>query len=198
MALCLGLSMVLSIMRRCHEYDNIINNARSYRDSNELQAFETALTKLCNYVLKFLCSADDVRSSNVLRRVTHAICVPEDICGFEETCLKLEHRVKTEASVNRDIKLELLHNSVLNAVPTILEISENTKAIRSEMDDDKRVKMLDWFSKAPVEDHHRVASKDRSDERQETCTWIFRKQEFQDWESAPSSGILWIHGIRKL
>lgn len=199
MALYLGLENVLSVMHRCQEYESMINEARSNRDPNKLQGFEIALTKLCTHVLEFLCSAYATRNSNALERVAQAIWSPEKICNFEVTRLKLENEIKTEASVNSNIQHMLLAKTLLTEfLPSILATSKDTNTlIRYQMDGQRRLKMLNWISKTPVEDHHRDAGRNRSDDHQ-TCNWVLERQEFQEWKEAQSSRILWIHGKRKL
>lgn len=57
------------------------------------------------------------------------------------------------------------------------------------------MKILDWLSRVDYEKDHQGAKNDRLEG---TCGWLFEKQAFLEWRASSASGILWLHGDRKI
>ncbi|KAL7267013.1 hypothetical protein RUND412_010412 [Rhizina undulata] len=58
--------------------------------------------------------------------------------------------------------------------------------------DGERLKILDWLSKIPFENHHLFI---RSFRQADTGTWLLDKKEFIEWKDSSSSLTLWLHDI---
>lgn len=60
---------------------------------------------------------------------------------------------------------------------------------------EKRRNILRWISTSEDEKHHRQANENMLEN---TGQWLLNKPQFREWQCASASGILWLHGIRKL
>jgi hypothetical protein len=59
----------------------------------------------------------------------------------------------------------------------------------------KRNKILKWISTIEYKKHHQNAKEGLLEG---SGKWLLSKKEFREWRSSSASGILWLHGIRKL
>lgn len=194
-ALYMGLQKVLPIIFRCQVYEREINAVHSSRTLEEIDGFETALANLCACVLSFLCAAQEVSKSNMIRRTFHALWDPETIVDFEERFVSLERAVQTEAAANRvHVFMNFKDQLVADIYPQISGMYETVEVLKKKWDDEERVRILKWVSRIPVEDDHRDRSKYRT---KGTCKWILGRTEFLKWKKSPSPLILWVHGIRE-
>lgn len=161
-----------------------------------MRGFQTAVVDLCVCVVEFLCAAHKVCISNRLKNTYQALWSPETIVNFENTYLRLEEEIRREAEVNRDLSLIRLGNVIVTQLPPqVSNIAETVGALKTSLDVQRRTSILQWASKNSFLDPHRELRKDRA---QDTCDWILRRKEFQDWQASPSPSTLWVHGIREL
>lgn len=61
--------------------------------------------------------------------------------------------------------------------------------------EEERSKILQWISSVEYAKHHLTAAEDRV---QGTGEWLFRRNDFIEWQNSRDSAILWLHGIRKI
>ncbi|KAF8250039.1 hypothetical protein K440DRAFT_659994, partial [Wilcoxina mikolae CBS 423.85] len=96
--------------------------------------------------------------------------------------------VQTLDSQDTDKKLEAL---LLDLGRSISDIGENTAALVNHMEGKKRAKFLAWLSDIPYESHHEFVKQEMLEN---TGSWLFKRQDFQDWHESQNSGILWLRG----
>ncbi|KAF8469699.1 hypothetical protein BDZ91DRAFT_63235 [Kalaharituber pfeilii] len=61
----------------------------------------------------------------------------------------------------------------------------------AKLDEDRRLKVLNWLSTLPYQDAHKAATHKWT---KGTCNWIANKDEFKEWNCIPSPAVLWVHG----
>ncbi|KAF8417658.1 ankyrin repeat-containing domain protein [Tirmania nivea] len=64
--------------------------------------------------------------------------------------------------------------------------------INRNVEEEKRIKILRWYSTIPYQSHHDHACEGRVEH---TGTWLFKRKEFVGWEKSRAPAILWLHGI---
>ena len=93
-----------------------------------------------------------------------------------------EMRERTE----RLLRLALDLNSPINRMADQLTVLKDTLV------SGKRLKILQWLSTIPYEQHHQNVRKDRLNG---SGLWLLGKPKFTDWRLSSVSSILWLHGI---
>ncbi|KAF8454413.1 hypothetical protein BGX38DRAFT_1173630 [Terfezia claveryi] len=59
------------------------------------------------------------------------------------------------------------------------------------LDEQRRLEVLTWLSAIPYRDSHVNACEKRMEN---TCGWLFDREEFQNWQTEETSSLLWVHG----
>lgn len=198
----MGLEQVLSVIIRCQEYERIVNETLPHRSLEQMKGFQNAVVALCACVLDFLYAAHRIRLSNRLKRTYYALWKPEVIIEFGDNYHRLEQDVRREADVNQSLGLGRLGNVIETRIwPLISDISETIGLFKENLDantealqKDKRNKVLEWASEQNYVNHHEELKENRSPN---TCGWILKRKEFQEWQACHDPAILWVHGIRK-
>ncbi|KAF8417666.1 ankyrin repeat-containing domain protein [Tirmania nivea] len=86
-------------------------------------------------------------------------------------------------------KLQRLLNDFVSAIS---RIDRNVDKMYKEIEENKRITILQWFSTIPYQSHHDLACEGRVEH---TGTWLFKRKEFTCWENSTTPAILWLHGI---
>jgi hypothetical protein len=204
-----GIEKVLFLLNRGAAYEFLLAHLRGHLSAETLANFEEALVQLYKCLLDFLAVALVVRDKNAFKRAFYAFWSPQDISSFCENCLELEKTLEIESKLvesqsNRETAESI--ERILKASDCLEDMITDTKslvqALRSEIKEQHRREQeereneeaLSWVSSIPILDHHEDAREGRTPD---TGQWVFTKPEFLNWETASSSSLLWIHGIRK-
>lgn len=107
--------------------------------------------------------------------VIRGIC---DYSGIHNNDIWRGYAAATAAAYAREL---------LDVIPAA-ELARDAEPARYESE---RLATLEWLSRVPYEMHHR--SIQRLDD---TCRWIFQKQEFLSWAQSSGSCALWVHRKR--
>ncbi|RPB29689.1 hypothetical protein L211DRAFT_34242 [Terfezia boudieri ATCC MYA-4762] len=59
------------------------------------------------------------------------------------------------------------------------------------LDEQRRLEVLTWLSAIPYRDSHVNACEKRMEN---TCGWLFDREEFKSWQTGETSSLLWVHG----
>ncbi|KAL7273574.1 hypothetical protein RUND412_003559 [Rhizina undulata] len=70
-------------------------------------------------------------------------------------------------------------------------VENKVREIAERLEDDKRFQILTWLSKVDYKEYHDFI---RSARQANTGNWLFRKNDFIQWNNS-SSSIFWLHGI---
>lgn len=97
-----------------------------------------------------------------------------------------------------DLTVGLIHSEIREHIEGICPsktLHGVTLAYAAQPIATKRQKILEWLSKIEYQKHHRQAN---ANLLEDTGRWLFNKPQFREWQCSSASGILWLHGIRKL
>lgn len=71
-------------------------------------------------------------------------------------------------------------------------IERDLHDLRDDLDDANRVKILQWISSIPYEQHYKQAS---TDLMAGTGRWFLKDDELLEWRGSSTSSIMWLRGI---
>ncbi|KAJ5736935.1 ankyrin [Penicillium malachiteum] len=95
-----------------------------------------------------------------------------------------------QAQLNIDIDNRIINFlDKFNDIDSFLQ--KNFSNLFEQLDEETLSKILDWISPIKESDQHHKFRKGRT---RDTCEWILKKQEFQDWEQSMSPALIWLQG----
>jgi hypothetical protein len=119
----------------------------------------------------------------------------------KKECLAFEQSIKREADANKVFATKAMMDTIVEVatsaealVTDVVDTKAMVLQLMEEFGDSKRKEVLQWVSRLPTDDHHRVARDGRAND---TGNWVFQKDDFQYWQHSEELLLLWIHGIRK-
>ncbi|KAF8417654.1 hypothetical protein EV426DRAFT_709670 [Tirmania nivea] len=135
--------------------------------------------------------------------VNSAVIVVENCCTRPKTlCARIcvlvvvssDNYSLRQVMLNQDQleEFDKLRELLKDFVPVISRINNNVEEIYKDIEENKRITVLRWFSTVPYQSHHDLACEGRVEH---TGTWLFKKKEFISWENSKTPAILWLHGI---
>jgi ankyrin repeat domain-containing protein 50 len=198
-----GLDTILYLINQCEIYE--ILYIRDPQPVEALEYLESALVELYAVILQFLANANRLFGKNTPSRALYAFFNPSKCTDFENECQLREKRVEEQAEqcerlYNRNART----NGTLNAerLQTLLQdikkqndvLIETVSKLWDRSNAEERRKILQWASDIACQDHHNLARNGRTPD---TGEWLLRHKNYERWQSASESMILWLHGIRK-
>ncbi|KAF1994380.1 hypothetical protein P154DRAFT_32248 [Amniculicola lignicola CBS 123094] len=203
-ALFSGLERIVYVLSRCKVYSELY--LQIPQSSLAYSNVEKSLDGLYALLLQFLVNALRVLDKNTGSRALHAFWKPEEILAFEQKCAKIEDRVEIEInSLERALKKDDRQEDAQRFAQLVRELEE-IKSIRRPIEilsvqvesvwiqqgNALRAEVLTWISIIGHLDQHQIAVQGRT---HHTGNWLFQHHQYQHWYKAPSSMILWLHGI---
>ena len=76
----------------------------------------------------------------------------------------------------------------------LTRVDGGVSALLEHVDEDERIKVLDWISPILFGKHHDTVKESRTSG---TCEWLLQHERFREWEETSSSVVLWLQGSRK-
>ncbi|KAJ5710113.1 ankyrin [Penicillium malachiteum] len=159
------------------------------------ESLKSALVKLYAASLKLLSCALKQLNTPTAKRLLLAFLDPEktqgQVTGLENSysdLIKVIQICQNQVNVDIDDRtiafLDKFHD-----IDSFLQKSFGK--LFEQMDEESLSKILDWISPVKEYDQHGNSKKARA---RETCEWILKKQEFQDWEQSMSPALIWLQG----
>lgn len=199
-----GLRGILGTLRRCHLYEQILNDASLQLDQSLIQArlaLRSTLVEFYVFILQFLAHAARVFDKSPAGRMLVSLWSFRDFEKLHQRWEKLEARIEIENRVHHRMELshlrklvQTLSSSTKDQIDLIPEVRSMVSSIWDQLEDKKRGKILKWVSELDPEDQHNSARKNGT---KFTCEWLLKDERYQAWESFEGSAILWLHGIRE-
>lgn len=158
-----------------------------------------AMVELYATMLRMISLCHQLFDKNTTKRSMHALFNPGDVAAAIDKCKALEERVEHEAhncerarSQKTDAETQrlllILQDPVLRTDERVLSLSE--KAAEQE-----RLQILDWFSGVLYGLNHDSVTEKRT---ADTCEWLLSREDYQEWQNAGASIVLWLCGNREL
>ncbi|KAK2795666.1 hypothetical protein FQN52_003515 [Onygenales sp. PD_12] len=195
-ALLVGIETITYLVGRCAIYESLYRPGATPKDA--LQNLEAALTELYAVILGLIALTYRLLSKNTGTRALHALVKPSDVLDYVNKCRDLQPRVDVEAQnceriLNRDAReVDLNTQKLLGILSTpILRSDKKVSTLLETVNDEERLKILDWISDVLYRaDHHTVAD----NRTQGTCEWILKHPSYFEWYNTSSSVTLWLYG----
>ena len=187
------------IVHRCSVYEQIYTQEdTSIMDTKNGKLVEDLLLQMYNLVLKIL-----LRTCLFLRKKTHgrfleAVLQPDDQSNLLSDLQTLEDDTERAVSAFRmqydyvrskevTEKLERL----LSLENSILGIDSDINRLLRQTDQWRLSEILNWISPVQYNGNHKLVCESRV---KETCDWVVKSAQFQEWETEAASITLWLHG----
>jgi hypothetical protein len=164
-----------------------------------LARLDQALVGLYGVMLRMIALCHRLLAKNTTKRVVHAIFNPDEICELLDQCEKLEVQVEFEAhncertrskETDEESKrlLEMLREPVLRTDQNVLRFLE-------KVNDEERLKVLEWISNVLYGLNHQRVKEQRTPE---TCDWLLGHSRYKEWQDTSASITLWLWGTGEL
>ncbi|KAF8427603.1 ankyrin repeat-containing domain protein [Terfezia claveryi] len=197
-AAIVGMERVSVLIGRCAIYEQLYLTDGTPKNAKEatenlrqrlLTLYTAILQALCRFIRVFQGkSIDKFKTSESTLAEISAIGEPESavnsaVVAVENCC------TRPKPSVQEFHKLQELLKVFM---PVLSKIDKNLDKLYKEIEDNKRISVLQWFSTVPYQKHHNLACEGCVEH---TGTWLFSRKEFMSWEDSKTPAILWLHGI---
>ncbi|KAK8244861.1 hypothetical protein HDK77DRAFT_426805 [Phyllosticta capitalensis] len=173
--------------------------------SDIIKHLRQSLVELYAEMLLLLSKSVRYFNSGKIKRAVKGIFTAEDIeDSFDSLEAKQKEverirvlaeadRVQAMSSVTQEIhaQQEQLKSKLEEFAKPVSKIEAQVIDIYNYVDEERQVKILDSISKILHNSHHDFAAKGRLPGSGE---WLFEKPEFQSWQEATSSSIIWLRG----
>jgi hypothetical protein len=196
-ALLVSIEKVTYLTNRCTIYESLYRPGTT--PEQVLHNFYTALVELYAAILRLMALAHRLFAKNIVTRAVNALINPSEVSDLLAKCQDLETRVETEVqncermrSQEVDAKIQELLESL--RMP-ILRTDERVSSLLEKVDEEERLKILDWISKVLYGMNHNTVKEQRT---KDTCEWLLRHKRYIEWQDTSSSTILWLHGTGRL
>jgi hypothetical protein len=199
-ALLIGVERVTHAVARCKIYEALYRIA--LRDTDELTNLERSLVGLYVVILEYLSAASDLFDMSTLRRIGHAMLMPDKVEAFLAACENALTPLDIDASNCERLFQRAVHDEVSAKLQQLLtelqaplvRIDRRVAALSERSRRAEHGAILRWVSDIPYETNHHLACHGRT---QGTAEWILTRPTYLEWRSTSASMFLWLHGIRK-
>ena len=196
--LLIGLERVTHLICRCYVHESLYLQVDPSATSIASQAnnnLRTALLRLYSKLLIFVAGALRTYSRNTLHRILGSWLNAGTLQTQLNELTELEDAATREA-MNSGFQLVTDGQKKLQQYLSdpILRIDDSTKAISTEMDTQRRERILKWLSPLPYQKYHNAAAEGRTAGIGE---WLFANDKYPEWRQLGSSCFLWLCGSRR-
>jgi ankyrin repeat domain-containing protein 50 len=192
-SLLVSIEKVTYLTNRCTIYESLYRPGTTAEQV--LHNLHAALVTLYAAILRLMALAHRLFDKNTATRTMHALVNPSQVSDLLAKCQDLETRVEIEAqncermrSQEADTRTQELLKSLR---APILRTDERVSSLLEKVDDEERLKILDWISKVLYGKNHDTVTEQRT---KDTCEWLLRHNRYLEWQDTSSSMILWLHG----
>jgi hypothetical protein len=203
--LLIGLEQVVCLITRCKVYEQLyLDNIEPQENIHVdvMKELSQQTVRLYRKLLSFLAHYVRLVNKNRFEKVLHTFLNPDEISDMLSEIGKLQ----TTTTVAADLCQKHL------AVLEIHQTNENFRKAREQLhtvvsrldmetlqlwkmlNEDERVKILQWVSDIPYESDHYNAKTGRIEG---TGGWLMQHKTYDTWRDAQDSTVLWLNGIRE-
>jgi len=156
---------------------------------------DNALVKLYATILQMMALCHRLFNKNTAKRAVHAIFKPNELSRLLEKCEKLEVTVEYEThncERTRSQAADDTSKTLLESLrEPILRIDERVLSLLEDVEEEERLKILEWTSKVLYGFNHQTVVEKRTPG---TCQWLLSHTRYKDWQGESASTILWLCG----
>lgn len=151
--------------------------------------------KLIQIVVRALKSLTDF--NNKLQRYLENILKKDEETKRFTAMVDAEYRQTFEEelaalSLDENNKHQQLKNLLNDIQMPINRLEKDMHDLRDDLDDAKRIQILQWISPIPYEQHHNQAKRDLM---AGTGLWFLNDDRLLEWRGSSVSSIMWLRGI---
>ncbi|KAI0018150.1 hypothetical protein F4780DRAFT_542587 [Xylariomycetidae sp. FL0641] len=197
--LILAVEAVAILLCRCRIYETLYLHLPG-TDATVLNRLSEAIIEIYARTTSLLLQSIATLRKGPIKRATHAFLNPEQLPSIIDELRDLEDRAEKEAAncerfqlqsdrVIRDVHQEALRNLVNDRISSLQSSIEKAWVT---LDHSQRAAMLNWVSPIESKSDHNHAKRDITEH---TGEWLLCHNRYLEWIEAPSSQMLWVHGI---
>jgi hypothetical protein len=190
------------IVHRCSVYEGIYTEeGNGIKGTKSGKLVEDLLLQLYSLVLKILLHTCQFLRKETSGRLLEAVIRPEGLSNLLSDLRSLEDEVDRAVSAfrmqydhlqSRDVTQKL--ERLLSLEETILSIDVDINRLLRQTDQWRLAEILQWISAVQYNGNHQLVCESRV---KETCDWVIKSPQFQEWETEADSITLWLHGPGK-
>ncbi|KAJ6183789.1 hypothetical protein N7519_005090 [Penicillium mononematosum] len=184
---------VVRVISRGQVYESVYLRNKPATDSLS-KNLQSALTTIYTTSLDVLAESASLFSKNTATRTLEAILSPGKVSGSISAISEQEDDLLRDVSaceVRRSANADDSMIEMLNALNAPMKrVDENIQHLLQNMDEEQRIKMLEWISSIPFGKNHNNVKEKRTPG---TGEWLLQTEDFATWEQSDSS-IFWLQG----
>ncbi|KAF8417668.1 hypothetical protein EV426DRAFT_645734, partial [Tirmania nivea] len=199
-AAIVGMERIAVLIGRCAIYEqlyltgSVLKNVEVATENLRrvlLTLYTAVLQALCRLIRVFMGKwVDKLKTSESTLAEIRAIDDPE--AAVNSAVIAVENCYNSATREHNKERFNELQRLLKDFMPVISRIDRNVDKMYKDIEETKRITILQWFSTIPYRSHHDLACEGRVEH---TGTWLFKRKEFTCWESSTMPAILWLHGI---
>ncbi|RPB27788.1 hypothetical protein L211DRAFT_802384, partial [Terfezia boudieri ATCC MYA-4762] len=199
-AAIVGMERVSVLIGRCAIYEQLYLTDDTPKNAKEAtDNLRQALVTLYTAILQALCRFIRVFQGKLIDKLKIPESTFAEISAIDEpesavnsAVAAVENYYHSAAREHNKEEFHKLQELLKVFMPVISRIDKNLYKLYKEIEDNKRITVLQWFSTVPYQKHHNLACEGRVEH---TGTWLFTRKEFISWEDSKTPATLWLHGI---
>lgn len=186
---------IVRVISRGQVYESVyLRNAPATPTDNLSKNLEAALTTIYITSLDLLAESGSLFSKNTATRTLQALINPGKVSGGISAISEQEDdlmRDVTACEVRRSANADDSMIGMLDALNVPMKrVDEGIRHLLQNLEEDKRIEMLEWISPIPFGKNHNNVKEKRTPG---TGEWLLQHEDFSEWEKSGSS-IFWLQG----
>ncbi|KAJ5813170.1 hypothetical protein N7447_010193 [Penicillium robsamsonii] len=184
---------IVRVISRGQVYESVYLRNKPVTDSLS-KNLQSALTTIYTTSLDLLAESGSLFSENTAMRTLQALLNPDKVSGSISAISEQEDDLLRDVSaceVRRSANADNSMIEMLNAFNAPMKrVDENIQHLLQNMDEERRIEMLEWISPIPFGKNHNNVKEKRTPG---TGEWLLQHEDFTNWEQTDSS-IFWLQG----
>ncbi|KAJ5497544.1 hypothetical protein N7463_009531 [Penicillium fimorum] len=184
---------IVRVISRGQVYESVYLRNKPVTDSLS-KNLQSSLTTIYTASLDLLAESENLFSENTATRTLQALLHPGKVSGSISAISEHEDDLLRDVSaceVRRSANADDSMIEMLNAINAPMKrVDESIQHLLQNMDEEKRIEMLEWISSIPFGKNHNNVKEKRTPG---TGEWLLQHEDFTTWEQSNSS-IFWLQG----
>ena len=186
---------IVRVISRGQVYESVyLKNTPAAPTDNLSKNLQSALTTIYTTSLDLLAESGSLFSKNTATRTLQALINPGKVSGGLSAISEQEDDLLRDVSaceVRRSANADDSMIGMLNALNAPMKrMDEGIQHLLQTVDEEERIKMLEWISPIPFGKNHNNVKEKRTPG---TGGWLLQHEDFSKWEQSNSS-IFWLQG----
>ena len=186
---------IVRVISRGQVYESVyLKNTPATPTDNLSKNLKGALTTIYTTSLDLLAESGSLFSKNTAKRTLQALINPGKVSGGLSAISEQEDDLMRDVSaceVRRSANADDSMIGMLDALNAPMKrVDEGIQHLLQNMDEGKRIEMLEWISPVPFGKNHNNVKEKRTPG---TGVWLLQHEDFRKWEQSGSS-IFWLQG----